>query len=192
MPFGATPVWPWIWSKKPTPEIVAVPLSFLNDLDGAPHAAISAVRARFIFVLAIGVAPAVHDLAGSSAIIVAPVLLGSAITRWMSLSSSSFISTSFAWTRNVVCSTPRPRRRPRSAGTLVRRSERIVVAFGLRLSVRPAGSASVFTDQRSMPQPTCFELGAVVFAGASPTHAKGTIVRPRRAIASPVRLEIRT
>ena len=34
MPFGATPVWPWIWSKKPTPEIVAVPLSLLNELDG--------------------------------------------------------------------------------------------------------------------------------------------------------------
>jgi hypothetical protein len=112
MPFGATPVWPWIWSKKPTPEIVAVPLSFLNDLDGAPHAAISAVRARFIFILALGVARAVHELAGNSAIIVAPVLLGSAITRWMSLSSSSFITTSFARTRNVVRSTPRPRRRP--------------------------------------------------------------------------------
>src|SRR6058998_3251254 len=52
MPFDATPVWPWIWSKKPTPEIVAVPLSFLKEPDGAPQAAISAVRARFIFVLA--------------------------------------------------------------------------------------------------------------------------------------------
>ena len=99
MPFGATPVWPWIWSKKPTPEIVAVPLSFLDDLDGAPHAAISAVRARFIFVLALGVAPAVHDWAGSSAIIVAPVLLGSAITRCTSESSSSRISTRRARTR---------------------------------------------------------------------------------------------
>ena len=35
MPFRATPVWPWIWSKKPTPEIVAVPLSLLKELDGA-------------------------------------------------------------------------------------------------------------------------------------------------------------
>ena len=45
MPFGATPVWPWIWSKKPTPEIVAVPLSLLNELDGEPHAAMNAFRA---------------------------------------------------------------------------------------------------------------------------------------------------
>ena len=77
------------------------------------------------------------------------------------------------------------------AGTRLLRSARIVVAFGLRESVRPAGSASVLTDQRSMPQPTCFELGAVVFAGARPAQAKGTTVTPRMAIASPVRLEIR-
>jgi len=74
----------------------------------------------------------------------------------------------------------------------LRRSARIVVAFGLRLSARPAGSASVFTDQRSMPQPTCFELVAFVFAGARPTQANGTTARPRRAIAGPLRLEIRT
>jgi hypothetical protein len=90
-----------------------VPFNFLKEPLGAPHAAIKALRARFIFVLAFGVAPAVQDLAGSSAIIVAPVLVGSAITRWMSLSASTFISTSFACTRNVVRSTPRPRRRPR-------------------------------------------------------------------------------
>ena len=81
MPFGATPVWPWIWSKKPTPEIVAVPLSFLNELDGLPHAAIRAVRARRILSRAFGVAPAVQGGDGSSAIIVAPLLVGSAITR---------------------------------------------------------------------------------------------------------------
>ena len=72
------------------------------------------------------------------------------------------------------------------------RSARIVVAFGLRVSVRPAGLASVLTDQRSMPQPTCFDFGAVVFAGARPAQAKGTTVTERRASASPVRLAIRT
>ena len=61
MPFGATPVWPWIWSKKPTPEIVAVPLSLLNELEGEPHAAISAFRARRILSRALGVARAVQD-----------------------------------------------------------------------------------------------------------------------------------
>ena len=97
MPFGATPVWPWIWSKKPTPEIVAVPLSLLNELDeGEPHAATSAFRALRILSRALGVARAVQVTSGNSAIIVAPVLVGSAITRWMSLSASSFISTSFA------------------------------------------------------------------------------------------------
>ena len=92
MPLGATPVWPWIWSKKPTPEIVAVPPSLVKDRVGEPHAATNAFRARRIFVLAFGDAPAVQDAAGNSAIIVARLLLGSAITRWMSLSSSSFIS----------------------------------------------------------------------------------------------------
>src|SRR5207247_8685142 len=55
MPFGATPSWPWIWSKKPTPVIVAAPLSLRNELVGAPHAATSAARARLIFALAFGV-----------------------------------------------------------------------------------------------------------------------------------------
>lgn len=113
MPLGATPVWPWIWSKKPTPEIVAVPTSLLKDREGEPHAATSAFRARRIFVLAIRDAPAMQDAAGNSAITVARLLLGSAITRWMSLSSSSFISSRDARTRYVVLSTPRSRRRPR-------------------------------------------------------------------------------
>src|SRR5215216_5515434 len=98
MPFGATPVWPWIGSKKPTPEIVAVPLNLLNDDDGEPHAATSAFRARRIFVRAFNGALRVHPAAGNSAIIVASPSRGSAITRWMSLSSSSFISTSEART----------------------------------------------------------------------------------------------
>src|SRR5262245_49557816 len=58
MPFGATPVWPWIWSKKPTPVTVPVPLSLRNELDGgAPHVATNAFRALRIFSRALGVAP---------------------------------------------------------------------------------------------------------------------------------------
>src|SRR5262245_39098595 len=67
MPFGATPVWPWIWSKKPTPVTVAVPLSRLNEPVGEPHAAMNALRARRILIRALNVAPAVHDGDGSSA-----------------------------------------------------------------------------------------------------------------------------
>ena len=130
MPFGATPVWPWIWSKKATAVIVAVPLSLLNEPDGAPHAATKALRACRIFVLAFGVAPAVQVAAGNSAIIVWPLLRGSAITRWMSLSSSSFISTSDARTRYVVCSMPWIRLRLRYAGAALRRSARTVAALG--------------------------------------------------------------
>src|SRR5438034_3352446 len=190
-PFGAAPDWPFTCSKKPTPVIVPVPLSLRDELVGAPHAATSAARARLIFARAFGVAPVVQDELGNAAIIVPPVR-GSAITRLMSRSSSSCISTSLPMTRNVVRSMPRLRRRPSRRGGRARRSARIVVVFGLRRSARPAGSASVFTGQRSPPHPICFAPGAVVFAGARPTQAKGTIARPRKAAASAVRLEIRT
>src|SRR6476659_3363286 len=65
MPFGATPVWPWIWSKKATPVIVAVPRSFLNERVGEPHAATKALLARRIFVLAFSVACPVQVAAGN-------------------------------------------------------------------------------------------------------------------------------
>src|SRR5262245_43680997 len=105
MLFGAAPVWPSIGSKKPTPVIVAVPLSLRDEVVGGPHAATNAVRARLILALAFGVAPPVQDALGNAAIIVPPVR-GSAMTRWISLSSWSFISTSLPITRNVVRSMP--------------------------------------------------------------------------------------
>ena len=55
MPLGATPVWPWGLSKKPTPLTVARPLIRLNlTAEGRPHALIRAPRACLIFSRACG------------------------------------------------------------------------------------------------------------------------------------------
>src|SRR3954471_17579666 len=48
--FGATPRWPCLKSKNPTPVTVAVPLRAVNDDEpGLPHARTRAVRAALIF-----------------------------------------------------------------------------------------------------------------------------------------------
>jgi hypothetical protein len=45
MPFGATPVWPWMKSKNATPVSVTVPLMNLKlEVDGVPKSALSAAR----------------------------------------------------------------------------------------------------------------------------------------------------
>src|SRR3954469_9010070 len=50
IPFGATPVWPWITSKKPTPVTVALPERLVKELPGTPTAEMSAARADAISV----------------------------------------------------------------------------------------------------------------------------------------------
>src|SRR4051794_36351950 len=50
IPFGATPVWPWITSKKPTPVTVALPERLVKELPGTPTAEMSAARAAAISV----------------------------------------------------------------------------------------------------------------------------------------------
>ena len=179
------------WSKKPTPEIIAVPLSFRYELVGAPHAATTAARARLIFALAFRVAPRVQDALGNAAIMVPPgSLIGDHEVDVEVVLEPHLDDPADHTERRPLDASTAPR--AEIAGSLARRNLRIVVAFGLRLSARPAGSASVFTDQRSVPHPTCLEPGAVVFAGARPTQAKATITRPREAAASAVPLEIRT
>ena len=106
IPFGATPVCPCTWSKKPTPEMVALPERLVKDDVAEPHAPTSRFRALRILALASHDAPHVQDALGNSTIIVSRRSRGSAITRWMSLSSSSFIATRAARTRNVLVSKP--------------------------------------------------------------------------------------
>jgi hypothetical protein len=81
MPFGATPVWPWMTSKKPTPVIVATPLSLLKDDVALPHDLASAALAEPIAFRAQPAVPRVQALDGNSTIIVKVVCPGCATTR---------------------------------------------------------------------------------------------------------------
>ena len=68
-------------------------------------------------------APLVQDALGKPTIIVSRRSRGSAITRWMLLSSSSFISTRVARTRNVSVSKPGRRPKPRRPAGAGRRAQ---------------------------------------------------------------------
>ena len=74
IPFGATPVCPCTWSKKPTPEMVAFPERLVKDDVGEPHAVTSRLLALRILALARRDAPLVQDALGNSTIIVPEVV----------------------------------------------------------------------------------------------------------------------
>src|SRR5438105_5647233 len=86
-PFGATPSWPWMRSKKKTPVTVTQPVGVWKCFVAGGKAVSNACRAWSI--CASSTAPTSQPLLGNSAIIVANGGVVSAIARWMSLSSSS-------------------------------------------------------------------------------------------------------
>src|SRR5206468_1476555 len=79
--------------------------------------------------------------------------LGSAITRWMSLSSSNFISTTCAVRENTVSSVGAMRDDSgRAPGVGRDRNCATVVWTGLKFTLPASGSLRVLTGQRSAPQ----------------------------------------
>src|SRR6185312_647170 len=158
IPFGATPRWPCLKSKKPTPVTVAVPVRLVKpDRDCVPHARSKVERARWIRRAA--TEWIVQPADGNSAIIVRPVV-GLAITRCTSPSDSIFAETSRAFTWKVVRSIPPPRSCVRRAGARCRIKVSIVERRVRRLTRFAAGSVIVLTAQRCTPQARAVEVRA--------------------------------
>src|SRR5439155_13810881 len=104
IPFGAIPVWPCFSSQNPTPVIVTDPASFSHDEDEtAPQLFKKSCRTLASWLRLTG--DATHAFLGNSTIIVLAGAVGTEITRWMSLSSSSFAWIGRAFTFQVWNST---------------------------------------------------------------------------------------
>ena len=87
MPFGATPVCPWISSQNPTPVTSTVPVRFVK-LEDEMVPQLESKAARAAAIAGRLKAEATQWGSGNSTIIVCVLEPGTESTRWMSESSS--------------------------------------------------------------------------------------------------------